>query len=352
MTAPFFTPEEEQIIKEQAPKAEAAGTFTPKLLRLAERKKLFHLSVPKSMGGHEMPVPDQLDFYEEASRLDGSFGWTVKLGAGAGLFSGFMDQAFAREIFSDPAAFTAGSGYPAGSAKPTGNGTYIVNGRWKYISGIHHATLFTANCIVEDGAEQSDEPNIRAMAFLPDEIQKLNTWNGYGLKASASHDFEVSDLEIPDTRSFILTPRPEHEHKPLFNYPFLGYAPAAIASSVLGMTLAFINEAEKHAGQSKGKDKVKGQPVTLRESREKLQNDRQSLHESVSTLWQECSETRQGSQTNIDQVNRAAKTLTQTCRETALVVYKLGGMKVLDENTRFNRSWRDLMTASQHTMVQ
>lgn len=344
MKAPFFTPEEEQIIKEQAPKAEAAGTFTPKMLRLAERKKLFHLSVPKSMGGHEMPVPDQLNFYEEASRLDGSFGWTVKLGAGAGLFSGFMNQAFAREIFSDPVAFTAGSGYPAGTAKPTGNGTYIVNGRWKYISGIHHATLFTANCIVENGAEPADEPNIRAMAFLPGEIHKLDTWNGYGLKASASHDFEVSDLEIPDKRSFVLTPRPEHERKPLFNYPFMGYAPAAIASSVLGMTLSFIDEAEQHAGQ--------GQPVTLREAREKLQNKRKSLHESVSMLWQECSETLQGSQSNIDQVDRAAKTLTQTCRETALVVYKLSGMKVLDETTRFNRTWRDLMTASQHTMVQ
>lgn len=91
-----------------------AGTFTPELLKLAERKKLFHLSVTKSMCDHEMPVPEQLHIYEDAARLDGSFGWTVILGAGAWLFSGFMNQAFAREIFSDPAACTAGSGYPAG----------------------------------------------------------------------------------------------------------------------------------------------------------------------------------------------------------------------------------------------
>lgn len=342
METSFFSTDEQELIKNQAPKAEAAGTFTPPLLQLAEQKKLFHLSVPKSMGGHEMPVPDQLGFYEEASRLDGSFGWTVKLGAGAGLFSGFMDQSFAHEIFSDPAAFTAGSGYPAGTAKPTGRGTFVVNGRWKYISGIHHATLFTANCIVQDGAKATEEPNIRAMAFLPAEVQKLNTWNGYGLKASASHDFKVSDLEIPDNRSFVLTPRTEHKHKPLFNYPFMGYAPAAIASSVLGITLSFIDEAEEHAGQ----------PVTLREAKEKLQSERRSLHESVSRLWEECSETLQGSQSNINQVNSTAKTLTQTCRETALVVYKLSGMKVLDETSRFNRTWRDLMTASQHTMVQ
>lgn len=341
MTSPFFTPEEEDLIKEQAPKAEAAGTFTPKLLQLAARKKLFHLSVPESMGGHEMPVPDQLAFYEDASRLDGSFGWTVKLGAGAGLFSGFMDQEFAREIFSNPAAYTAGSGYPAGTAKPTGNGTYLVNGRWKYISGIHHATLFTANCIVQDSTKPDDKPDIRAMAFLPGEIQKLDTWNGYGLKASASHDFMVSDLEIPEERSFVLVPRPEHEGKTLFHYPFMGYAPAAIASSILGMTLAFIDEAEQYTGQNND----------LRQPRERLQKERTSLHESVSQLWQECRDTLEGSQTGIDRVNADAKSLAQTCRETALEVYKRSGMRVLDETSRFNRTWRDLMTASQHTMV-
>lgn len=341
MKKPFFTQDEQALIKQEAPKAESAGTFTPKLLQLAERKKLFHLSVPESMGGHEMPVPDQLAFYEEASRLDGSFGWTVKLGAGAGLFSGFMNQEFARQIFSNPAAFTAGSGYPAGTAKPTGNGTYLVNGRWKYISGIHHATLFTANCVVQNSSKPSDEPDIRAMAFLPGEIQKIDTWNGYGLKASASHDFRVSNVEIPEDRSFTLVPRPEHKGKTLFHYPFMGYAPAAIASSILGMTLAFIDEAEQHAGQS----------VILRESRKRLQNGRTSLHDSVSQLWKECSDTQQGSQPGIDHVNDTAKSLAQNCRKTALDVYKQSGMKVLDETSRFNRTWRDLMTASQHTMV-
>ncbi|MFP8489196.1 acyl-CoA dehydrogenase family protein [Gracilimonas sp. Q87] len=341
MKKPFFSLKEEELIKEQAPKAEALGKFTPALLQLAERKKLFHLSVPKSMGGHEMPVPDQISFYEEASRLDGSFGWTVKLGAGAGLFSAFMDQEFARQIFLDPAAYTAGSGYPAGTAIPTGKGTYLVNGHWKYISGIHHATLFTANCIVQTGTRSTDEPNIRAMAFLPGEIKKLDTWNGYGLKASASHDFIVSDLEIPAERSFVLTPRSKHEGKTLFHYPFMGYAPAAIASSILGMTLSFIDEAEQYSDQS----------LIFKEEQEQLQKDRMELHKSVSQLWLEYGESLQGSQTGIDRVNVSAKTLTETCRKTAMKIYKLSGMKVLDETSRFNRSWRDLMTASQHTMV-
>ncbi|WP_340105773.1 acyl-CoA dehydrogenase family protein [Rhodohalobacter sp. 8-1] len=342
MKKPFFTSEEEELIKQQAPKAEAAGTFTPKLLQLAERKKLFHLSVPESMGGHEMPVPNQLDFYEEASRLDGSFGWTVKLGAGAGLFSAFMDQEFARKIFRNPAAFTAGSGYPAGTAKYTGEGTYRINGRWKYISGIHHATLFTANCRVENRTNNpANEPEIRAMAFLPDEIEKLDTWRSFGLKASASHDFSVTDLEISEERSFVLEPRPEHEGKPLFHYPFMGYAPAAIASSILGMTFAFLDEAEQHIGQ----------PLTIRESIERLHHNRTTLHDSVSQLWKECSDTLQGSQARISRVNKTASSLAQTCRETALETYKLSGMKVLDETSRFNRTWRDLMTASQHTMV-
>ena len=342
METPFFTPGEQDLIKQEAPKAEAAGTFTPDLLRLAERKKLFHLSVPKSMGGHEMPVSEQLDFYEEASRLDGSFGWTVKLGAGAGLFSAFMNQKFARRIYSNPAAFTAGSGYPAGTAKLTGRGTVTVNGRWKYISGIHHATLFTANCVIQNGEGPDDDPDIRAMAFLPGEIKPLDTWNGYGLKASASHDFMVSDLEIPEQRSFVLVPRPEYEGKPLFHYPFMGYAPAAIASSILGMTHAFIDEAVTHTGKKS----------QFLEMRERLQENRTALHTGVSQLWQECAKTRKGSTTGINRIQTDSKILTQACRESAMEVYKQSGMKVLDEASRFNRTWRDLMTASQHTLVQ
>lgn len=340
MKKPFFTPEEEELIKQEAPKAEEAGTFTAPLLDLAERKKLFHLSVPASMGGHEMAVPDQLDFYEESSRLDGSFGWTTKLGASAALFSGFMNQEFAGEIYSNPRAFTAGSGYPAGTAVPVEVG-YRVSGRWKYISGIYHATIFTANCVVKREGADPEEPEIRAMAFLPDEIQPLDTWNGYGLKASASHDFEVEDLIIPKERSFVMGPQPEHEGKPLYHFPFMAYAPSAIACSILGMTSAFFNEAEIHTGQND----------ILNEARQRLDEERKALHGSVRDLWEECRETLRGSEKGVARVDATAKNLAEACRNTAGEVYKLGGMAVLDETTRFNRTWRDLMTASQHTMV-
>lgn len=340
MNSPFFTPHEESIIREEAPKAEAIGIFTDKMLELCKKKKLFHLGVPKSMGGHEMPMLEQIRFYEEASRLDGSFGWTVKLGASAGIFSGFMNQDFAEKIYRDSAAFTAGSGYPAGTARVAG-GTYIVNGTWKYVSGIHHATVLTASCVFSREGSDPDEPEIRAMAFLPDEVQTLDTWNGYGLKASASHDFTVKNVVIPEERSFTLTPKPEHASKTLYHYPFLASAPAALASSMLGMTEAFLDETVHHTGISE----------ILEKARSVLNDQRTSLHDSVQHLWHQCEEGSKPNPKHIERVDTVAKTLAQTCRDTAADIYKLGGMKVLDETSRYNRTWRDLMTAGQHAML-
>jgi indole-3-acetate monooxygenase len=342
MDTPLFSPEEESLIRQEAARSEAAGTLSEPLLALAEKKRLYHLSVPESMGGLEMPVPDQLEVYRETSLLDGSFGWTMKLGASAGIFSGFMDRAFAGEIYRHPRAFTAGSGFPAGTARPDGN-HYVVSGRWKYISGIHHATLFTASCVVEREDSQADEPEIRAMAFLPDEITPLDTWNGYGLKASASHDFTVENLRIPKERSFVLAPRTDLKQRPLYNFPFMAYAPAAIAASMLGMSQAFLEEAEAAGVTRAGFPKL----------REELSDRYISLQESVGRVWQACENGQAGEEHPLrtGQVEAAAKELARLCRETAAEVYRLSGMKVLDETTRFNRTWRDLMTAGQHVMV-
>ena len=340
MKSPFFTPDEEKIIKQEAPKAEEIGRFTDTMLELCKKKKLFHLGVPKSMGGHEMPVLEQIRFYEEASRLDGSFGWTVKLGASAGIFSGFMNQEFAESIYSDPAAFTAGSGYPAGTAKPT-DGAYLVSGTWKYASGIDHATVFTANCVIDREDSNPDEPEIRAMAFLPDEIQKLDTWNGYGLKASASHNFKVENVIIPEERTFTLVPKPDHADKTLYHFPYMAYAPAALSSSMLGMTEAFLDETAHHSDKTE----------ILKEARSVLDEHRTALHDTVQQLWHECEKSPEPDPKSVEKVDTVAKTLAQICRDTAADIYKLGGMKVLDESSRYNRAWRDLMTAGQHTML-
>ncbi|HKL15315.1 MAG TPA: hypothetical protein VJ915_06745 [Balneolaceae bacterium] len=329
-----FSDSEKQLLQTAEKPSEERGTLTPDLLELARSKKLYHLAVPKELGGAELPVPSLIGIFEEASFLNGSFGWNLTLGAGAGIFGAYMDPGFAREVFADPKAFITGSGYPAGRAQRTVDGSFLASGLWKYASGSPYATLFTASCWV--AGSDADSPDVIALAFYPGEVKRLGTWNSYGLTATASHDFEVVEQQIPKRRSFKMVAQPEYAGKALYRFPFMPFACATLAASLLGITRAFIDEA--------GPDHAHLSASVLAH--------RTRLHETVQSLWESCKIGEPVSEDEASSVQQAAVELAGVCRTTAFALYQACGMKVLDRDSRLNRTWRDLMTAGQHAMLQ
>ena len=332
-----FTDDEKRLLLTREQTSEEMGALTPDLLELARRKKLYHLAVPKDLGGAELPVLSLMEVFEAASSMNGSFGWNLTLGAGAGLFGAYMDPGFAEEVFSNPEAFITGSGYPAGKAQPTDDDpdSFVASGRWRYASGSPYATLFTASCLLPGSTPES--PEMIALAFYPDEVNKLHTWNSYGLTATASHDFEVNNVRVPRRRSFTMEPQPKYAGRPLYRFPFMQFAPATLASSLLGITRAFISEAD---------------PDGERSSDEAVMEQRDRLHRAVQTVWEKCERGEEITEQEKQSVESASKELAEVCRQTAFELYQHSGMRVLDRTTRLNRTWRDLMTAGQHAMLK
>src|SRR5690606_27735667 len=114
------------------------------------------------------------------------------LGAGANMFAGFMDQGIASEIFKSEKTCIAGSGAVTGTAKIKDDG-YIISGYWKYASGSAHANYFSLNALLEDY-----ETGEYASFIVPsEEVKVLNTWNVFGMKATSSCDFSVSNVWVP-----------------------------------------------------------------------------------------------------------------------------------------------------------
>lgn len=336
-----FTEAEKSLLIEQEKPSEDLGTLTPELLELAYRKKLYHLAVPKELGGAELSVKSLMQVFETASFYNGSFGWNLTLGAGAGIFGAYMEPAFAQKVFSDRKAFITGSGYPSGKAQPVrSDNSFLIHGDWKYASGSPHATLFTANCQVN--LDDSDEPEVRAFAFYPDEVNLINSWNSYGLIATASHDFEIRDIRVPKNRSFTMSPQPEYASRPLYRFPFMPFAVATLASSLLGMTHAFFDEAGSHT-------KVSSEITSLMDE---VEHTRNHLNKAVDQIWEECQSGSEISSASSEYVTTSAKNLAGACKKAAFALYQRSGMRVLDRDSRFNRTWRDLLTAGQHVMFR
>ena len=332
-----FTETEKSLLREQEKPSEDIGSLTPPLLELAYGKKLYHLAVPKELGGAELSVPSFMEIFESASYLNGSFGWNLTLGAGAGVFGAYMNPDFAEEVFSGSKAFITGSGYPAGRAQPADDdpNSFVASGRWKYASGSPYATLFTASCLLPGSTP--DNPKMIALAFYPDEVNKLQTWNSYGLTATGSHDFEVDNVGVPRCRSFIMEPQPEYADRPLYRFPFMQFAPATLASSMLGITRAFISEADPDG------EHVPEEPVL---------KQRERLYGAVQTVWERCEHGEEIPEGEKQSVENASKKMAAVCRQVAFEVYQQSGMAVLDRSSRLNRTWRDLMTAGQHAMLR
>src|SRR5690625_6261599 len=103
-----------------------------------------------------LELPDAVKIFQEASRIDGNFGWIVKIGSGGGMFAPNMTKETAKYFYSPKEAVIAGSGFPAGVAKPTEKG-YIINEQCFYCIRSKYVNCFTATYIVNNNTENIEE---------------------------------------------------------------------------------------------------------------------------------------------------------------------------------------------------
>jgi alkylation response protein AidB-like acyl-CoA dehydrogenase len=167
--------------------SETNGFLSEAQMSVVHEQQWLKIFVPRAFGGLELSLPEAVRLEEEIAHVDGSIGWTVTLCGGASLFVGFLQPGMRKEITDVTNLCIAGSGMDTGTARVASNG-YYVSGSWPYATGAHYADYFTANCVVEGTGE------VKSFIFRRNEVQVQNTWNLFGMKATASHTFSVKSL--------------------------------------------------------------------------------------------------------------------------------------------------------------
>lgn len=344
----YFTKEERELLSQEASQSEKISKLTAEALDIFYRKRLFYLFVPEIYGGLQTDLPSALEWIEKTSFLDGSMGWTLTLGAGAGLFGAYMSPKFAKEIFSNPRMFIAGSGFPGGTIKQSQE-KYIANGKWKYATGIDHATLITATCTLENQSHNNTE-NTKALAFYPEEVQWQSTWQSMGLKATGSHHFIVHDVKIPRSRTFNITPKTSHVDSLLYRYSFDAFAHCTLATSLLGMTRRFFEEAEQILKAKQNTSDFSDSSYSQQNNQ--FQNARKALYQTVRQSWTTLEKDGYLNQNTTNQVIKQSRRSCQKAIESVQKLYPKLGMAAIDPATPINRCWRDLHTALQHLFLR
>ena len=134
-------------IRELAPGIAATGTIPAALHSRLARTGVFRLAAPRWAGGVEADPLVTAGVLEELGWADGSVGWSVMVGAVAGLALGFLPQGVTAELLDDPGLAMAVVPEPAGRAIAVPGG-FLVSGHWAVSGGAEHATWLSAGCLI------------------------------------------------------------------------------------------------------------------------------------------------------------------------------------------------------------
>lgn len=349
-------PEWVKIIRDAAPDAEKAGMLQPGQLALIYEQGWFKFLVPKAYSGLQLALPDMVSLEESLAWANGSVGWVVTLCSGAGWFGGFLSPKIAQKLFNNPHLCLAGSGASTGTATITNNG-YIINGSWKYASGVHHATHLTANCIIKQGEEtvldEDGNPLILPFIFDRKDVTLLPAWKFIGMMGTGSDAYEVTNLFVEKNRCFKIDPGHAVISEPLYQYPFLQLAEATLAANISGLAVHFTDLCGPIFDEKINGEKLSpAQKIIIKETLQNLTNKlnhvRGEFYMAVDASWQGGLA---GKTTHLEQVSATSRKLAKTARECVDELYPYCGLQAANPDAEINQVWRDLHTAGQHSLL-
>lgn len=369
-----FTDEEIRIIRDQALTIEQEGKLPQQLLQWIYERGLFKLFIPAELQGNMTELPEALKWFEHTSWINGSFGWLVTIGSGGGFFAPFMTPEVAKDAYTRKDAVVAGSGHPSGTAVKVEDG-YRVSGRWKFCSGSTYATVFTANCSVKDQPEPDavvesegistelsvkvteTEPVIRSFVFWPDEVEIVQDWNAFGLKATESHSIVVHDVFVPDERTFsIIEPNGLYDN-PIYSYPFLPFAEASFAAVSIGLATHFLEEARnivernRTAWENASVNRYDSVSNKINIQNELLTEAVSAFYQAIEQSWNEHTQGKVLTDTDVQEVSFRCKEAGHAALSSANALFPYLGIHAVMEDAPINQIYRDLQTVCHHSLL-
>lgn len=356
----FLSNEEIRLIRSQTFICEEEKKLSSKVLELICQKQWLRVTQPKAVGGLEWPFPKIVQLFESLTWADANVGWVVNLGAGANLFSGYLEESAAKEIFNSDRIWCAGSGAISGKAVVLEEG-FLISGNWKYASGSAHATHITANCFLEKNGKavllQDGSREFRSFIFPKESVEILNSWKVTGLKATSSNDFKVESLLVPKEWSFSLIRPSDFANAALFHFPFDVLAVVNMAIMPVAIAIHFLDLFEELMATKRplgGSDLLQeksGLQELFETLKKQLFKERKEFYRIINEYWSIYSD-KQVSHTDLNQkLIQQSKMTAKTARDLVHQLYPYCGMSIVFEHSELNKVWRDLSVASQHYLL-
>ena len=346
-------------IRKRRDEIEKARRMPGDLVDGLKKTGVFRLTVRRAVGGDEASPLDVLRAIESVSSADGSAGWTVMIGTGCNVVSGYLEEDGAREVFADPSAPMAGIAAPGGGATPV-DGGFRVSGRWSFASGIHHCAWVWAGCLVmDDGRPRmtSHGPEIVHVCIPVRDIEIHDTWYVSGLCGTGSNDFSAKDVFVPADHVFDLINPARHRPEPLYQMPSLSLFVAQLVAVGLGIARGALDELAVLAQtkmptlyQQPIADKAVAQ-VEIARAEGALGGARAFLFETVENMWDAVRAGKPPTPRQLALLRIAATRAAEVSSEVARTANVLAGGSAIYSASAMQRHARDAEALTHHFTV-
>jgi indole-3-acetate monooxygenase len=346
-------------LRQRADEIEQGRQLPLDLAKQFAQAGFYRLCVPEAYGGGETDPLTLSAVIEELAKGDGAAAWCVMIGATTGLCMGYVPPALARDLCRDPDVIFAGVFAPRGRAVDQGT-EYIADGKWQWGSGSPNAHYIMGGCIiVKDGQPQllpSGVPDSRMLIVPKAQVALAGNWDVSGLCGTGSQDFAFKSVRVPKEMSVgLISDKPLA--RPLYAVPVFGLLAMGIASVMLGLARAAIDELISIAGGKTPEGHRK--PLATRgrtqedvaEAEALLRSSRAYLRETLGAAW---AQAQSNGRIGIDgrrDLRLAATHATRSGLKAVDLMYHLGGGTSVYRTSPLQRIFRDAHVACQHMMI-
>ena len=236
-----------ELIERCADADNGASQLAPEVIAAIEEADILRLMAPREVGGLEADPQALINVLRELSYYDGSTGWycgaVMTAGAVAGAFLG--DRAVDAIFGGKGKARAAGQAAPLGKAERVGDG-YRISGSFSFGSGSPSADWLVGGYILhEDGAPvmtEDGQPHMLIALAPRAKVEFLGNWDVLGLRGTGSYDFRVLEQVIHE--DFAFSPNAPHARRggALYRMGFMAIPCLTHGSFALGCGRRAIDE--------------------------------------------------------------------------------------------------------------
>jgi len=319
------------------------------LVALLEESGLLRAGAPTEVRGLELPPGVALSCAEALARGNASAGWCVSIAITSSLLVAYLPTSSREALFGDGRGVAAGVWAPRGTAR-TVDGGVVISGRWPFCSGITHADMMFAGCLIDDQRAPS------VVALRKEDLAVLDTWHTLALRGTGSHATVADEVFVPADRVFSIFNGPVVD-RPLYRFPVFGFFALSIGAAALGNARGAIDDlielacAKKGLGSTRTLAERPATQAAVATAESALSAAQALYYQAIETAWQASQDSEGVSVATRNRLRLAATHATRTAADVVRDMYDLAGGTAIYDNSPLQRRFRDAYTATAHFQV-